>query len=137
MPLYDFECRTCDIKVEVMQKLIDFDIPQLCGICGKAMERRISAVAIHGDLGGYACPITGKYIDGRKAHEENLKRHGCRVLETGESNAVKIASIKAEQELDKSIDRSVDEFITKLPVKKRESLLEGVASGLDVQVSRN
>ena len=39
---------------------------------------------IIGDYAAYDCPITGDRIDGRVAHAENLKRHDCRLLETGE-----------------------------------------------------
>lgn len=37
------------------------------------------------DIPAYDCPVTGKMIDGRAAHRENLKRQGCRVLEPGET----------------------------------------------------
>lgn len=39
---------------------------------------------VSGDFAAYDCPITGKSIEGRVAHEENLKRNDCRILEPGE-----------------------------------------------------
>lgn len=36
------------------------------------------------DIAPYSCPITGKVIDGRMEHRENLARHDCRILEKGE-----------------------------------------------------
>lgn len=36
------------------------------------------------DYKAYECPVTGKLIDGRTEHRENLKRTGCRLLEKGE-----------------------------------------------------
>lgn len=36
------------------------------------------------DIKPYACPITGKVIDGRRDHRENLARTDSRVLERGE-----------------------------------------------------
>jgi len=39
------------------------------------------------DYAAYECPITGKPVEGRAAHRENLKQHGCRVLERGEREA--------------------------------------------------
>ena len=36
------------------------------------------------DYESYKCPVTGKIIEGRAAHEENLKRTDCRLLEPGE-----------------------------------------------------
>ncbi len=38
-----------------------------------------------GDYEAYDCPITGKMIEGKAAHRENLKRNNCRLLEKGES----------------------------------------------------
>jgi hypothetical protein len=37
------------------------------------------------DYGAYDCPVTGKMVEGRHAHSENLKRQGCRLLEKGET----------------------------------------------------
>lgn len=36
------------------------------------------------DYSAYECPVTGRMIEGRAAHRENLKQHGCRLLEKGE-----------------------------------------------------
>ena len=33
----------------------------------------------------YDCPITGMPVTSKHEHRENLKRHGCRVLESGET----------------------------------------------------
>ncbi len=37
------------------------------------------------DYGAYDCPVTGRPVEGRAAHAENLRRHDCRLLEKGES----------------------------------------------------
>lgn len=50
---------------------IDFDAPCRIGIVG--------------DYEAYECPVTGRMIQGRAAHRENLKQTGCRLLEEGES----------------------------------------------------
>lgn len=39
------------------------------------------------DYEAYECPVTGKMIEGRAAHRENLKRTGCRIFEPGEREA--------------------------------------------------
>jgi hypothetical protein len=53
--------------------------------CGYLAEKIIVPPLVMPDLPGYDCPITGKWIEGRRAHEENLKRQGCRVYEAGET----------------------------------------------------
>ncbi|MBF0157489.1 MAG: hypothetical protein HQL57_09930 [Magnetococcales bacterium] len=45
----------------------------------------VLAPAVRSDYAPYDCPITGQVIEGRRAHRENLARHGCRLLEAGES----------------------------------------------------
>lgn len=42
------------------------------------------AAYVSSDYEAYDCPVTGKMIEGRAAHRENLKRTGCRILEKGE-----------------------------------------------------
>lgn len=43
------------------------------------------AVQLAADYAGYECPVSGRWVEGRAAHQENLKRTGCRLLEPGES----------------------------------------------------
>jgi|TARA_R110000803_G_scaffold128619_1_gene196088 hypothetical protein len=64
---------------------------------------------IAGDYKPYDCPITGKSIDGRVEHEENLKKHGCRIHEAGEFEDVKKNGQKRiNASIDAAIDKSVD-----------------------------
>ena len=64
---------------------------------------------IAGDYKAYECPITGKTIDGRVEHEENLRKHGCRIHEAGEFEDVKKNGQKRiNASVDAAIDKSVD-----------------------------
>lgn len=44
---------------------------------------------ISADYEAYDCPVTGEIIEGRRAHRENLKKQGCRILEPGEREQFK------------------------------------------------
>ena len=69
----------------------------------------LAAPYVAGDFQPYACPITGKTIDGRKEHKNNLETHGCRVHEKGEFEDVKKNGKKRiEASMDAAIDKSVD-----------------------------
>jgi|TARA_R110000824_G_scaffold3261_4_gene15515 hypothetical protein len=69
----------------------------------------LAAPYVVGDYKPYACPITGKTIDGRKEHRDNLEAHGCRVHEKGEFEDVKKNGKKrVEASMDAAIDKSVD-----------------------------
>lgn len=62
------------------------------------------------DIPGYDCPVTGKWIEGRRAHEENLKRHGCRVVEKGE----KEEWIRDRERADRDMDRKLEETVARV-----------------------
>ena len=64
---------------------------------------------ISGDYKPYKCPITGRTIDGKREHNENLQLHGCRIHEKGEFEDVKKNGKKrTEAAMDAAIDKSVD-----------------------------
>jgi hypothetical protein len=66
---------------------------------------------IAGDYEAYECPVSGKMIEGRKAHEENLKATGCRILERGEKeDNVRNATLAAKEE-DKRRDAAIDGIV--------------------------
>jgi hypothetical protein len=66
-------------------------------------------ISVRSDYKAYRCPITGNVIDGKRAHGENLKRHGCRVLESGE----KEESVKRRAEADRAFEKTVSDAVDK------------------------
>ena len=100
------------------------------------MARQISAPTVIGDYAGYTCPVSGRWIEGRKAHTENLRRTGSRLFEPGEREAYSAARAKDDQILEAKIERTADEFIAKLPGEKRDRLAAEMENGLDVQLTR-
>lgn len=77
--------------------------------CGAAAHKILVAPQVMPELGSYTCPITGKWVDGRKAHKENLKRRGCRVFEPGELEHFK----KSKDERQKEFDRRTEQIVEK------------------------
>lgn len=70
----------------------------------------LSAPTVFGDYAPYECPVTGGVIEGRRAHSENLKQTGCRILERGEfEDNRKNGKQYAQQRMDTAIDKAVDE----------------------------
>lgn len=136
MPTYLYECPFCDRSRDIVKPLAIIDREERCEACEAPMERRICAPAVTPDFRGYDCPVTGKWIEGRRAHTENLKKNECRVLEAGETDAVRRNYAEEERRADKEIDETVEQFYEALPTAKREQLAQEVASGLDVVVER-
>lgn len=137
MPLYLYRCPACGKKRDVLKRIADLDREESCEACETTMERQLSAPRVIADYAGYNCPITGKWIEGRRAHEENLKRHGCRVLEAGETEQVSRNRAAEDAKLDKEIEATAEQFVETLPSDKREALGVALESGLDVSFERS
>lgn len=136
MPLYDYACEKCQAQTTAFRKVDERENCPECPRCGGETYKILTAPAVQGDIPGYDCPVTGKWIEGRRAHEENLKRHGCRLRETGESSYTARIRAAEEEKLEKSIDETVERFVDSLPVQKKEQLVAEVEAGLDVNIVR-
>jgi hypothetical protein len=142
MPRYDFECHNPDCRKveERVLPLSQFDEPQVCR-CGHLMTK----VHLRAPAGfvsqvynqPYKCPVTGKVISGKKAHEENLAQHGCRVLETGEKEANDKRRAADDAALDAAIEGTVEREIALMPTEKKERLANELASGTDASIERH
>jgi putative FmdB family regulatory protein len=138
MPLYDYKCYACTAKREVVLRLAELDEAVVkCLTCGCAMTRQISAPMVLGDYPGYDCPVTGKWIEGRRAHIENLARTGCRLLEPGEREANVRARRADDEALDRAVEETVDRHIAGLPTAERDCLAGALENGLDAQIVRS
>lgn len=136
MPLYRYACPTCSAKQDVFSKIDERDLPVPCMRCKQNMVRTIAAPMVAPDYAGYECPRTGKWIEGRKAHEENLKRLGCRVLEPGEKEAFDKRKAAEDVAFSVSIDNTVEELIYEMPVRKREELYSEMQAGATTEIIR-
>jgi hypothetical protein len=75
----------------------------------RAQPRRAEALHfIQADLPGYESPITGKWIEGRRARRDDLRRHGCRPYEGREQESKVAAKARGEQE------RKIDQLAEKM-----------------------
>jgi putative FmdB family regulatory protein len=70
MPIYEFQCRKCGAKLEVLQKMNDKQ-PVKCKQCGGRLERLQSAPAIQFKGSGWY--VTDYAGNGRKAAERAEK----------------------------------------------------------------
>lgn len=135
MPIYTYKCPSCGAAFERFLKLADYKLPQQC-VCGSPAEKQVSAPAVRSDYAGYSCPVTGKWIEGRRAHEENLARHGCRVLEPGETESARQRHAASEAEFDRQIEQTAEQLVAGLPPQKLEKLASEMQSGVTATVER-
>lgn len=136
MPLHDYECRSCLHTEERFVKLQDLNLSQFCPHCFSAMQRLMPAPRIQCDYSGYQCPITGKWIDGKKAHKENLAKHGCRVLEAGEHEANRRRREAENAAVEDRIAETAARTIASWPQEKQAKLRQEMERGLDINYSR-
>ena len=134
MPLYEFKC-LCGKHFDRFLAIVERNSLQFCS-CGSPAERVVSPVPVRGDYQGYACPVTGKWIEGRKAHEENLKKHGCRVLEEGETREVSARKARNEERFLDRIAETAAAEVAAMPARKQEQLCNELSHGVDVSFER-
>lgn len=135
MPLYSYYCGTCNSRFDEFAKMAQSAEPATCA-CGCRADRVITATRISVDYSEYDCPVTGKVISGRIAHQENLKQTGCRLLEPGETEATKRSKVADEAFFDRQIENTVEKAYEVLPSAKKERLANELLSGADLSVNR-
>lgn len=136
MPTYAYKCDHCHRRFERFLPMARYAEPQDCLVCGGTTTKQLFAPSVAVDYQGYTCPVTGKWIEGRRQHQENLKRTGCRVLESGEKEAVERAKAAEESAFERALDASVEEFFEKAPPEKLQQLERELLGGVTAQVTR-
>ena len=106
MPLYEYRCSTCATLFTAYKKLAAYKEPQPCS-CGSVAEKVISAPMVAVDYPAYVSPATGKWVEGKKAHMEDLKASGCRLLEPGERQDMQKTQERKNSQLEKTKHRII------------------------------
>lgn len=91
---------------------------------------------VRGDLPGYESPIDGRWIEGRRARAEDLKRSGCRPYEEGEKEMNERNRVRENDALDQRIDESVEREVALMPARKKELLEQEVRAGATCVLER-
>ncbi|PXX41091.1 putative FmdB family regulatory protein [Burkholderia pyrrocinia] len=129
MPLYTFRCPQCKRTETGFRKIADRDHLPVCECAGEdrgifPMARIVEAPAVQTDLPGYTSPIDGRWIEGRRARTEDLKRNGCRPwegMETERKEAIKRAEA-ADAEFGKKIESGIAEVYNGMSTDSQRAL---------------
>lgn len=113
-----------------------YDGPPRCSKCNTLATEDSPPAKVFRQLDvDYACPVTGAPIRSKKAHEENLRLHGCHVLEKGEMEDAQRNRAAADAALEAKLEATAEQLVATLPEEKRKALeTEAIAS--DLQVTR-
>lgn len=122
MPLYMFKCPGCGGVERVFRKIADRNMAPACSRCAPddsmpgygfvTMERIVEAPAVQADLPGYTSPIDGRWIEGRRARMEDLKRNNCRPWEGME--AEKKEAERRANEVDHGFEKKIEAGIAEV-----------------------
>lgn len=136
MPLYEYECINCLMTVEIIHPILELDNKRRCEVCGGGLKRNLCPTLIQMDYPGYVCPISNRWIEGKAAHRENLKKHGCRIYEAGETEQVIKRKQEAEKEFEAKLDDSIGRTIQSMSAEKQQQLTRELESGASLGVER-
>ena len=107
MPVYEYQCPAGHVTNE-LRRVEQRAEPTGCG-CGLVARKVIlTAPKVFGDYEGYESPASGKWIEGRRARLEDLRRTNCRPYEAGERQEFERRRASADRQLDKVVDEVVD-----------------------------
>lgn len=125
MPQYAYHCACCDKMDSAYRTISDRHNGPEC--CHQKMTMVIVAPAVAPDLPGYESPVTGKWVEGRSARHEDLRRTGCRPYEgrDAETREHQRQQRYAEQKDDVVRIDAVSRAFYALPEAKRRLLTRG------------
>lgn len=136
MPAYEYKCLSCGLESEKILRIRDYKTEFPCPCGGTTYRSFRTPPAVKGDYEAYDCPISGERIEGKVAHEANLRKHGCRVLEPGETERATRNSAAADARLDVEVEATAEAFVSKLSGDEKAALGQAVESGADVSFTR-
>src|SRR5258708_13417503 len=136
MPIYAYSCRGCGAQFDrylpmaLCSSLVIHD-------CAGVGQKIFLPPMVRGDLPGYTSPIDGRWIEGRRARLEDLRRNNCRPYETGEKEYHERARVQEKARLDAKITEPVQPAFDKMPTRKKELLEQEIAAGATTEVQRS
>ncbi len=106
MPIYEFECRKCKARSEVLQKLNDKQ-PVKCSKCGGRLERLASAPAIQfKGTGWYVTDYAGK--NGKKEKSSEEKSDTSKTTSSSKSDTKETSPAKKSSESTSTPKKTAD-----------------------------
>lgn len=125
MPIYTYRCHDCGSIMREFRKIAGRDLMPTCSCFEDSRVTRIvEAPAVQTDLPGYQSPIDGKWVEGRRARTEDLKRSNCRPwegMETERKEAIKRAE-EADRKFETQIERGIAETFNNMSAEKQRAL---------------
>ena len=122
MPTYEWSCPTCGRREEGFRTVAERHDSPTCH--GQRMGIVISVAGVQADLPGYQSPTTGRWIEGRAARRDDLKRSNARPWEGLDQERKEAQKRLADRESksDAKLEKVIRETYHALPPAKRRAL---------------
>lgn len=117
MPVYEYRCHNGH-HLEAFREMRLFHLSIQCTVCGAEAPRIPSAVRVFGDYPGYESPATGRWVEGRRARDEDFARSGTRAYEAGEREEMARRQVANDRLMDRKIDEGVERAAAELGVRR-------------------
>jgi len=113
MPIYEYRCGEGHVFERILP-VEQYLSTQHCQ-CGEVGQKVIlHAPRVFGDYEGYESPSTGRWIEGRRAREADLRMSGCRPYELGEREELAKRQVNAELQEEKLIEVAVEQTLQEM-----------------------
>lgn len=126
MPMYGCICPKCGEYETIYRAIASRDDTPLH--CGEKMQRIVEAPSVQVDIGGYTSPIDGRWIEGKAARREDLKRSNCRPWEgmEAEKKAAIERSKAADKDFEKGVEAAAYNTFNNMSAEKQRAISQGV-----------
>lgn len=122
MPLYGTICHECGHRQTIYRHIDSRDDTPMH--CEQKMARIVEAPAVQVDIGGYTSPVDGRWIEGKAARREDLKRNNCRPWEgmAEEKKAAQQRAADAEKTYEKGVEQAAYSVFNNMSAEKQRAL---------------
>lgn len=134
-PLHDFRCKDGHVSEAHVPQGMDAITCQTCGHAATKVFLRAPMAFVQPDI-CYDSPIDGRPITSMAARREDLARNNCREYDPEMRKDYDRRIAREAAQLEAAVDSTVDEEITKMPVRKKELLQAELAGGADAVPER-
>lgn len=124
MAIANFICFECDYRYGQHSNELkpESNCPK-CGALAKWIGFRVGTILRgNSQFERYDCPITGKHITSKKAHEENLALHNCRVLEKGEHEHAQKVKKASSDAIETEVYAQIDADFARMTTDQKQQL---------------
>lgn len=114
MPLYTIQCLTCGREDNIFRKLSEYDNLPYCKCNDAVMVRKVTAPLVISEFQSYISPATGREITSRAAREDDLKRSGTFLHESGVEKDIARNKLAADEKAFAPVSSAIDNIVRNL-----------------------